>query len=135
MAWHPGSGPPVPGTGVCTEPWRRCKQASEQARPVISGAELQVIVGHLTVRAVLHRGLMRITRHVYSFIEVSYSKRTRLWASVAKELWLFQHLMVLGVNRTSLRWDSELLCTDACLSGYAVLERDQSVEEVATHSR
>ena len=61
-------------------------------RPSITGEQLQVIVGHMTVRALLHRGLMGILRHSYVFIEECYEKRTRLWGSVVNELWMFRHL-------------------------------------------
>ena len=59
--------------------WRldRTLKALEM-RPVITGEQLQVIVGHMTVRALIHRGLMGI---IYIFIEQSFEKKQRLWAS------------------------------------------------------
>ena len=47
-----------------------------------SGAELQVLVGHMTIRALINRGLMGIMRHCYVFIEECYDRRVRLWPSV-----------------------------------------------------
>ena len=89
----------------------------------ISGEELQVVVGHLTMRALLHRGLLSVLRHVYVFIEQNYAKRTKLWPSVRRELEMFRCLMVLGYSNMRAPWRSEIFCTDACLTGYAVMKR------------
>ena len=99
-------------------------------RPAISGEELQKIVGHLTIRALLNRNLMGIMRHVYIFIEQNYEKRVKLWKSVALELWIFQQLMVLGINEMRAPWDPYVICTDACLTGYAVMESTGPVADV-----
>ncbi|CAE7038510.1 unnamed protein product [Symbiodinium sp. CCMP2592] len=48
---------------------------------------------------------------------------TRLWKSVAEELDMFRHLSVLGVSNFKSPWSQEVLCTDASLSGYAVMSR------------
>ena len=104
-------------------------------RPSISGEEFQKIVGHLTIRAMMHRGLMSILRHVYTFIEQCYSQRTRLWQSVADELWLFKSLMVLGLNESFTPWDPWLLCTDASLTGYAVMESKYHMEDAGVIGR
>lgn len=104
-------------------------------RPSITGEQLQVIVGHMTVRALLHRGLMGILRHSYVFIEECYEKRTRLWGSVVNELWMFRHLMPLATANMRSVWDGQMLCTDACLSGYAVMESNLSSEASATAGR
>ena len=39
------------------------------SRPALSGEELQVVVGHMTMRALLNRGLLSILRHIYVFIQ------------------------------------------------------------------
>ena len=101
----------------------------------ISGKELQIVVGHLTVRALLNRNLMGIMRHVYVFIERNYSKRRKLWSSVLDELWLFRNLMPLGVNYTHIPWEEHIFCTDACLSGYAVMETNGPIEEATLVGR
>ena len=94
-----------------------------RARPVMSGEQLQVVVGHMTIRALLHRGLFSIFRHVYQFIEKCYTVRCRLWKSVAEEVEIFRALMPLGVADFKASWDQTVLCTDACLSGFAVMGR------------
>ena len=94
-------------------------------RVKLSGKELQVIVGHITVRALLHRGLMGIMRHCYAFIERNYEVRTTLWGSVRQELYMFRHLMSLGQGSIKQEWGPTMYCTDACLSGYAVMSSVQ----------
>lgn len=116
--------------------WRldRALRALE-CRPKISGEQLQVVVGHMTVRALLHRGLMGILRRAYVYIESSYSRKQRLWKSVADEIEMFRCLMPLANANIRAEWDGEPLCTDASLSGYAVMVGDHSSAEVAAHGR
>ena len=116
-------------TSTASRDWRlhRAIDALLQGA-AISGAEMQVIVGHLTIRAMLHRGLLCVLRHVYIFIEQNFSRRKRLWGCVREELWIFKNLMVLGFNNMKAQWDGRLTCTDACLSGYAVMEMKESMD-------
>lgn len=117
--------------------WRldRALEGLAFARPRISGQELEVIVGHMTIRALLHRGLMSILRHAYVFIRRFYHQRHRLWASVALELRIFRGLMALGTANVFAAWDGQPICTDACLSGYAAMESQHSSQEVASLGR
>ncbi|CAE7763388.1 NHX3 [Symbiodinium sp. CCMP2456] len=103
--------------------------------PSMTGAELQVIIGHMTIRAVLHRGLMCILRHAYTFVEKSYTRRQPLWSSVVKELEIFRCLMPLAVGNLRLPWQAEVLATDACPTGYAVCSTEAGIEEVAAVGR
>ena len=105
------------------------------AAPSLSGAELEVLVGHMTVRALLHRGMMSILRHSYVFIRSNYDRRTRLWDSVIHELELFRNLMVLGQADIFSAWDASPLITDACTSGYGVCEGQWDVNEVESVGR
>ena len=98
--------------------------------PKLSGAELQIVVGHLTVRALVHRGLMGLLRHSYVFIEECYDRRARLWPSVVEELWWFRALMPLGVANFFSSWSPVAFATDACLTGYAVCQAELGVDEV-----
>ena len=119
----------IDGLGGCvqTTPLRdhRLDQAllARSSSMRVSGEELQVVVGRLTMRALLHRGLLSVLRHVYVFIEQNYTKRTKLWPSVRRELEMFRCLMVLGYSNLRAPWHDEIFCTDACLSGYAVMKR------------
>ncbi|CAE7820938.1 unnamed protein product [Symbiodinium necroappetens] len=106
-----------------------------QAAPALSGEELEVIIGHMTSRALLHRGLMGILRHSYVFVQTHYHQRRRLWDSVLHELELFRCLMPLGQADIFATWDGQALCTDACPSGYGVCESDWSAAEAAEVGR
>ena len=81
--------------------------------------------------SLLNRGLMCVLRHSYVFIESRYSTRQRLWPSVKKELEIFRGLMALGTADLFAPWDSGGFCTDACLSGYAVMRGDLSALEAS----
>ena len=99
-------------------------------RPRLSGSELQVLVGHMTVRALINRGLMGLLRHCYVFIEECYDRRTRLWPSVVAELRWFRALMPLAVANIFSKWSGTVFATDACLTGYAVCAANMDAEEV-----
>lgn len=124
-------------TTTPTRDWRldRALEGLAFHRPFISGRELEVIVGHITIRALLNRSLMSILRHAYVFIRQTYDRRQRLWKSVAKEMQIFRGVMVLGVANIFSQWDNQVLCTDACLSGYAVLESCHSSQVAADLGR
>ena len=111
-------------TATPARDWRlfRALRALE-TRPIISGEELQVVLGHMTMRSMLNRSLLSILRHSCVFVAQCYTRRTRLWSSVAHEMFLFRSLMVLGEANVMAKWSSDLFCTDASLSGYAVMNR------------
>ena len=116
--------------------WRLDRALSAICRGVkLSGQELQVVIGHVTVRSLLHRGLMGIIRYAYAFIEKNYTRRTRVWGSVLQELYHFRHLMVLGFGNFKQAWSDTIFCTDACLSGYAVMSSVQGSDTARTLGR
>ena len=89
--------------------WRLDRALSACCRGVrLSGQELQVIIGHIAVRSLLHRGFLGVTRYAKG--------RAKLWGSVMQELYLFRHLMPFGVGSFKQRWASTQYCTDADLS-------------------
>ncbi|CAE8590746.1 unnamed protein product [Polarella glacialis] len=96
----------------------------------MSGAEMRVIVGHITVMAMLRRGLLSVLRQVYIFIEKCEEQPQRLWPSVAHEMRLARGLLPLVCANLRSPWDKQPLMTDACVSGYAVCEGDMSAGEV-----
>ncbi|CAE7434980.1 unnamed protein product [Symbiodinium sp. KB8] len=69
-----------------------------------------------------------LCRNSYVFVAQCYTKRTRLWVSVAREMFLFRSLMVLGEANVMAQWSPDMFCTDASLSGYAVMSRRLSQE-------
>lgn len=118
----------IDGLGGLVQPtahrdWRLDRALQQLGRrPYMTGEQLQVVVGRMTCRALINRNLMAILRHSYIFIEKSYTKRQRLWPSVAAELERFRVLMPRGTACFKAEWDGEMLCADACLTGYAVMQ-------------
>ena len=113
------------GGTICSTPsrdWRlyRALGAIADDGFPVAGEEMRIVIGHMTMRATLNRQLMGILRHCYVFVQASFKKRQRVWKSVAKELQIFKGLMALGFSDIFSGWSSRMLCTDACLSGYAV---------------
>ena len=125
----------VDGLGGSVEPtaardWRldRALEAC-LSRPRLSGTELQVVVGHLTVRALIHRGLMSLLRHCYVFIDECYDKRTRLWPGVVQELRWYRAIMPLATANIFSPWNRAVFSTGVCLTGYAVCSANPKMEE------
>ena len=54
-------------------------------RPVVSGCQLERLIGHATHVMLLNRPLLSIFRSLYDFIRSHYAHTTRLWASAARE--------------------------------------------------
>lgn len=124
-------------TATPARDWRlyRALQALVEGRVCISGEELEVVVGHITMRALLNRNSMGILRHTYVFVRQCYHHRRRLWRSVIQELEVFRGLLPLIHANIFAPWDGEPLCTDACLSGYAVVQGEVDRETVAAIGR
>ena len=101
----------------------------------VTGKELEVVIGHCTVRALLYRGLLSILNNVYSFIRRHYQQRLPVWSSVMQELRQFRDLSVIGFAQLDLPWASGGWCTDACLTGCAVMAGNLKVEELAEVGR
>jgi len=101
----------------------------------ITGKELEVVIGHCTVRALLSRGLLSILNSVYSFIRRHYQQRLPAWPSVVQELRQLRDLAVVGFAQLDLPWASGGWCTDACLTGYAVMAGSLEAEELAEAGR
>lgn len=104
-------------------------------RPRVNGKSIEKLVGHATHFMLLRRELLRIFHATYRFIQECYSKRARLWPSVAREAkwacWL------LGLCSADLRkpWHDRLTASDASLSGIAVCSRDLPVREIRDIAR
>lgn len=52
----------------------------------MTGEEFQIDMGYVTVRALLHRGLLALLKHAYVFIRRRFEKRGPVWPCVAEEL-------------------------------------------------
>ena len=54
---------------------------------------------------------------------------------MATEMELVRALLPLATSNMHSPWDDHPLCTDACLSGYAVMESNLPAEIAALHGR
>ena len=61
-------------------------------RPVLSGGQFRVTLGHLTMRALLHRGPYCVLQHSYRFATHLGPRKGRLWKAVAEEMTIFRLL-------------------------------------------
>ena len=76
----------------------RALEGLASCKPSISGRELDIVVGHMTVRALLHRDPMSVLRHAYVCIHSYYNQTYKLWASVALEMRIFRDIITLGTT-------------------------------------
>ena len=106
-------------------------------RPRVNGKAIEKLVGHATHFMLLRRELLCIFHATYRFIQecYCYSKRARLWPSVAREAkWACR---LLGLCSADLRktWHDRLTASDASLSGIAVCSRDLPIHEIKDIAR
>ena len=52
----------------------------------MTGRELEIVVGHITCRALIHRGLMCLLHYSYDVVRRSYGIRQRLWNCAIREI-------------------------------------------------
>ena len=99
-------------------------------RPVLSGAQLETLLGHYTHAMLLNRPALAIFRSCYDFCRASYYQPRKLWPSVYNELRAATALIPLYTARWTLPWCPYVNCSDATLNGYAVQESVWPVERV-----
>eukprot|EP00971_Amphidinium_carterae_P346543 6488065-Amphidinium_carterae.2 len=106
-----------------TKRWR-LKKAWEFLRrfPVLSGAQLEILLGHLTHIMLLNRCTLAVFDQSYVFIRRYYSRRRTLWASVYRELRMAFGLIPLMSVWWDQPWCSLVNSSDASGVGYAVHE-------------
>eukprot|EP00971_Amphidinium_carterae_P296523 5890637-Amphidinium_carterae.2 len=110
----------------------RLKRAWEQIRrkPMLSGQELEVIIGHLTHVLLLNRPLLATFGACYSYIRRFYRSRRTLWPSVYAELKIAFSLLPLATIHWDWNWHDTVVCADASTKGYGVHEMKWSPEEL-----
>ena len=91
-------------------------------QPVVTGRQLEVLLGHYIPPALFNRGLLSPMRALYSFVQDSYETPVKLWASAAYEAWIMSSLLPLSCSNLALPWDQCVLATDASLEGFGVCE-------------
>ena len=49
--------------------------------PVVTGRQVEVVIGHYVAAGIFNRAGMSIMRALYDFVHVRYMRPTRLWRS------------------------------------------------------
>ena len=66
------------------------------------GLDMKKVLGHATVRCMLHRPLFSIFRHSYTFGDMVGIVGVSVWASVRYEIWFLRALLIFAqVNMRS----------------------------------
>ena len=100
-------------------------------RPVVSGRQVERLLGHAIHFMLLRRELLSLFRGLYDFIQRSYWRRRQLFPVAAKEARWAYHL--LGVCSYDMRrtWSTDVTASDASLSGLGVCRREMALDEVS----
>ena len=102
---------------------------------VISGKELEALVGHYTWSAVVRRESLSVFDHTYKFIRKHYFYRTRLDAGTRQELFWARSILPMLRADLSIPWSETATCTDASHEGFGVCERRMCIREIASVGR
>ena len=90
-------------------------------RRAISGAVLEIIMGHITYSSMCYRPSLSIFSAVYKFIRAHHDHSAKIWKSVRSELQAFLGIMPMLQYRWDAQWSPNILCSDACLGGYGAV--------------
>ena len=83
-------------------------------RPLLSGAQLEHCVGHLTFLMLLDRKFLCLLNAMYSFIRRHYRKPVKVWRSVADEAWKIRCLLPLLYTDVSRPVSDIIYAGDSC---------------------
>ena len=101
----------------------------------ISGKALEIIIGHCTCVSLLNRYSLSMFDAVCKFIRCHYNSNSYIWKSVREELLSSKSIMILLESDWKLSWNSTLVCTDACSSGYGVVLSQASPDLISKVGR
>lgn len=89
-------------------------------RGVVSGQQLERLVGHITFISLGRREAMSVFGDVYTFMRRHYSSVAPLWKSVRKELSIWDGICPLILQDLTQPWSQKLLAVDASEWGLGV---------------
>ena len=92
----------------------------------MTGADLEVVVGHLGSLMLVSRWPLSLLQNVYRFIIVSRFQRQPLWKSVRAELQVIRGILPLLRASIVDTISPHCFAFDACLTGYAVEKNTES---------
>lgn len=79
----------------------------------LRGDELEVLLGHYTVRALIRRELLSVMAASYRFAREMRGRRAVLWPAVQRELRWAKGLCMMAFRDLSAPWHPEVLAVDA----------------------
>ena len=77
-------------------------------------------MGHLTFIALEKREMLSVFRSTYDFIRAHYRHAVLVWPSVRAEIRAFRGLMIFIEAPLDMGWDSTVLCSGSCPTGFGV---------------
>ena len=101
------------------------------ARPMVTGREIEILLGQFIPIGLFARGLLSVPRALYSFIKDSYMKPQVLWKSAALESSTLAGLLPLAGANIRRRWNTTVYCSDAADHGFGGCHKIVPVEDVA----
>ena len=111
--------------GLVRPLWRRLSKVVAACdfmsrRPNVTSKQLERLAGCITYISLLHRPLLSLLNAVYGFIHRGFVMPTRVWPSVARELWNCRCLLPLARAQLTLPVQPSVFATDASLAGMGV---------------
>ncbi|CAK0842121.1 unnamed protein product [Prorocentrum cordatum] len=99
--------------------------------PIVTGRQVEVVVGHCVAAALFNRAGMSVPRALYGFIRDRYLRPCRLWRSCRCETWIFSAVAALLGAQLDRPLSPTVTATDASTTGFGVCEKKLDSSEVS----
>jgi hypothetical protein len=93
-------------------------------RQFVFGWQVRIILGHIINYFQLCPLALAVLGYSYRFVHSHLEEKTKLWKTVAREMWLVQGLIFLADLNLAAPWCPLAFCGDACEEGYALHVRE-----------
>ncbi|CAK0896604.1 unnamed protein product [Prorocentrum cordatum] len=103
--------------------------------PLLTGAELERLIGHLTYVLLLRREVLSLLSASCVFVSKCYARRVRLWPSVRRELTWVRALLPLVWADLRGAWAPSVMAVDASMTGLGAVERSADPHDVGRIGR
>ena len=88
--------------------------------PVVTGQQIEVIIGHYVAACMYNGAGLAVMRALYSFVADRYLVPTRLWHSCRYEAWIMASVSMLLSSDLCAPWSPRVFATDASSEGFGV---------------
>ena len=100
--------------------------------PVVTGKQVERLLGHFTAEASFSREVFSIPRALYTFVQSSYDTPTALWDSCCYECHLVSSLVPLCFSNIRRPWHTTVKALDASPTGQGQVSTTLLVNTVLT---